>query len=77
MENNGMSVETKMMLPVTKNLGHSRVRFQTKSGLYFHPRSCSVIVLMKKMPESKKLKPGPKRKLSDSARKTKKQRMPS
>jgi hypothetical protein len=31
--------------------------------------ACSVIVLMKKMSEAKKLKPGPKRKLSDSARK--------
>jgi hypothetical protein len=31
--------------------------------------ACSVIVLMKKMSEAKKLKPGPKCKLSDSARK--------
>ena len=26
-----------MMLPVKKNIDHFRVRFQTKSGLYFHP----------------------------------------
>ena len=31
--------------------------------------ACSVIVLMKEMSEAKKLKPGPKRKSSDSARK--------
>jgi hypothetical protein len=30
MENNGMQIETKMMLPVKKNLGHIRVRMSFK-----------------------------------------------